>query len=115
MPNARKPLDEGVVQRLRELLEHREDVVERRMFGGLAFMVGGHMCCGVVGDTLMVRVGPDHYRKALDAPYAREMDFTGKPLRGFVYVDPKGFEADADLEVWLLESQRFVDSLPRRV
>ena len=78
--------DEGVAQRLRDVFGDRTDVVEKRMFGGLAFMVSGNMCCGVVGKELMARVGPEQYEQALKEPYAREMDFTGKPMKGFVYV-----------------------------
>ena len=106
--------DEGVAQRLREALDHRNDVVEKRMFGGLAFMVGGHMCCGVVHDTLMARVGPDEYEQALCLPHARLMDFTGQPLRGFVYVSPAGFDSDEALADWVGRCARFVDGLPPR-
>ena len=84
------------------------------MFGGLAFMVAGHMCCGVIDDTLMVRVGPEHYPKALTIAHAREMDFTGKPLTGFVYVAPPGFESDRDLSDWVTRGLAFVTSLPPR-
>ena len=88
--------DEGLAQRLRETYELIPKVVEKKMFGGLAFMVEGHMSCGVVDDTLMARVGPDQYDEALQEPHTRKMDFTGKPLKGFVYVAPEGFESDED-------------------
>jgi len=104
--------DEGVAERLREAYTDTRDVAEKRMFGGIAFMVGGHMSCGVVNDTLMVRVGPDLYEDALARPHAREMDFTGKSLKGFVYVDPAGFESDAALASWVNLSVGFVSSLP---
>ncbi len=109
--------DEGLAQRIREALEDEttrggRQVVERKMFGGLAFMLGGNMCVGVSGDEMMVRVGPDAYSDALAQPHAREMDFTGKPLRGFVYVDPAGFDSDEDLEAWLERGARFARSLP---
>lgn len=104
--------DEGVVERLREFFADRHDVKEKKMFGGIAFMVTGHMCCGVVGDTLMARVGPDRYEKALTQTHAREMDFTGKPMKGFVYVDPAGFESDDDLRHWVTLCENFVTSLP---
>lgn len=103
--------DEGVAQRLRELFAGRTDVVEKKMFGGIAFMVSGNMCCGVVGEELMARVGPEQYQQALAEPYAREMDFTGRPLKGFVYVGVEGFTSDDDLETWVRRCERFVSTL----
>lgn len=104
--------DEGVLRRLRALFEGRTDVVEKKMFGGIAFMVSGHMCCGVVGNELMARVGPEQYEMALRKPYAREMDFTGRPLKGFVYVGVQGFASDEDLETWVERCEQFVSMLP---
>lgn len=106
--------DEGVAQRLREAFADRDDTLEKKMFGGLAFLVGGHMACGVVGEELMVRVGPEQYEAALALPHAREMDFTKRPMRGFVYVAPDGFDDDADLTAWIDRSLRFVLSLPTK-
>ena len=110
--------DEGIAQRLREVFVEQgmadERIVEKRMFGGLAMMVSGHMCCGIVNDTLMVRVGPKQYAQALGQPHAREMDFTGKPLNGFVYVAPPGFESDQDLSEWVSRGLEFVATLPAR-
>lgn len=106
--------DEGLAQRIRELLDEQPRVSERKMFGGLAFMVGGNMCAGVVADELMVRVGPDQYDAALARPHAREMDFTGRPMRGIVYVAPEGFESDDDLRAWIERGVRFAASLPAR-
>lgn len=108
------PYDEGLAQRLREALEDRSGVTEKKMFGGLAFLLNGNMCVGVVRDELMVRVGPDAYDDALCQPHAREMDFTRKPLRGFVYVGSKGFETDADLDRWVQRGVRFASSLPAK-
>ena len=106
------PYDEGVAERLREAFAGRTDVVEKKMFGGIAFMVSGHMCCGVIGEELMVRVGPEQYDRVLREPYARPMDFTGKPLKGFVYVGVNGFASDEDLESWITRCEQFVDTLP---
>ena len=77
--------DEGLAQRVREVLAERSDLSERKMFGGLCFLVNGNMCCGVVRDELMVRVGPDAYDESLSLPHARKMDITGRPMKGFVY------------------------------
>jgi hypothetical protein len=82
------------------------------MFGGLCFMVGGNMCFGVLGDEIMVRVGPDAYLEALGLPHAREMDFTGRSMRGMVYVDPDGISEDADLVTWLQRGLACARSLP---
>ena len=98
--------------RLRDAYREVPNVEEKKMFGGIAFMVGGHMSCGVVDDTLMVRVGPELYSDALARPHAREMDFTGRSLKGFVYVAPEGFEEDEDLASWVRTSLDFVTSLP---
>ncbi|MCL4744487.1 MAG: TfoX/Sxy family protein [Burkholderiaceae bacterium] len=106
--------DEGVAQRLREALGARGDVLEKRMFGGIAFMVGGHMCVGVIGESMMARVGPARYAEALQRPHAREMDFTGRAMTGFVHVAPQGFESDSALGDWLGLCLEFVDTLPRR-
>ncbi len=106
--------DEGVAKRIRKIFEGRTDVVEKKMFGGLAFMVRGHMCCGINKDVLMARVGEEQYPKALKMPHAREMDFTGRPLKGFLYVDPKGFEKDGDLREWVKRCEDFVSSLPAK-
>ena len=106
------PYDEGLAQRLREALADRTDVVEKRMFGGIVFMISGNMCCGVVGEELMARVGPEQYSKALQRPHAREMDFTGKPLKGFIYVGVDGIATDAELEAWIGLCVQFVKTLP---
>ena len=106
--------DKGVAQRLRELFAGRTDVVEKKMFGGIAFMVSGNMCCGVVGEELMARVGPEQYEAALKEPHAREMDFTGKPMKGFVYVGAAGFESDDDLASWVNRCEQFVRTLPAK-
>lgn len=104
--------DEGLAQRLRELFANKSNVVEKKMFGGIAFMLSGNMCCGVVDDTLMARVGPEQYKDALCEPHAREMDFTGKPMKGFVYVDAEGIESDKALQSWVGICERFVKTLP---
>ena len=75
-------------------------------------MVSDNMCCGIVDDTLMARVGPDQYERCLKLPRAREMDFTGKPLKGMVFVDPEGIAEDADLKDWIGYCLKFTKSLP---
>ena len=104
--------DEDLADRVREALVARDvEPVERKMFGGLAFMVAGHMTVGVLGDELMVRVGKDGHADALAQPHAREMDFTGNPMVGMVYVAREGIAADADLRAWVLRGLDFTSRL----
>ena len=93
--------DAVLAERIRTALHGRDDVVEKKMFGGLTFMVAGRMACGVVHDDLMVRVGPEWHDEAVAEPHARPMDFTGKPMRGMVYVAPAGIASDDDLRSWV--------------
>ena len=95
------PYDEGLAQRIRELLDDDPRIGEKRMFGGVAFLANGNMAIGIIRDELMVRVGRDAHDAAVALPHARAMDFTGRPMRGFVQVAPPGFAEDADLRAWL--------------
>ena len=104
--------DEKTAERVRRILSTRGDVIEKKMFGGLCFMVGGGMCCGLTSTALMVRVGPDAYEKTLAQPHARPMDFTGRPLTGLVYVEPAGYKTDAALVKWVQRGVDFVSELP---
>ena len=88
--------DEALAGRVRALLAAESNVTERKMFGGLCLMIGGNMCCGVQEDKLMVRVGPERHEAALGRPGARPMDFTGRPMRGMVYVDAAAIHTDDD-------------------
>jgi hypothetical protein len=106
--------DETVAQRVRKALQNRSNVSEKKMFGGVAFILSGNMCCGVLGDSLMARVGPDQYEHALRQSHAKEMDFTGRSMKGFVYVSPEGFQSDADLKRWLNLCIDFAASLPAK-
>jgi TfoX/Sxy family transcriptional regulator of competence genes len=106
--------DEGLAQRIREALDDEIGVTERRMFGGLAFMLRGNMCVGVVGEQLMVRVGTDGYQRALREAHAREMDFTGRAMRGFVYVGADGLASDEELRGWVSRGVGFASSLPAK-
>lgn len=108
------PVDEKLAARIRRAMAERQDVEEKRMFGGLAFMVRGHMAVGVVKSTLMVRVAGDDYAAMLDEPHARPMDFTGRPLKGFVYVDPPGVASAPALRRWVARGVAFAESKPRK-
>ena len=104
--------DEGLAERLREYFQGRSDVEVKKMFGGICFMVSNHMCCGIVNNTLMARVGPRHYEECLNRKHAKEMDFTGKAMKGMVYVSPEGIEDDSELVSWVGICESFVNSLP---
>ena len=104
--------DEKLADRTRELLAHRNEFIEKKMFGGLSFMLGGNMCCGIIKEDLVVRVGPDSYEDALAKPHARPMDFTGRPLKGMVFVGPEGYQTDEGLMYWLDQALTFALSLP---
>lgn len=104
--------DEGVAERIRSNTRDVAGLRERKMFGGLAFLHAGNMAFGVVGDELMVRVGPDAWADALTFPHAREMDFTGRSMKGMVYVGVDGFAEEEDLRAWLDRGLAFAGSLP---
>ena len=106
--------DEGLAQRVREILSDQTTVVEKRMFGGLTFMVSGNMCCGVIKEDLVIRVGPERCQEALAEPHARLMEFTGRPLKGMVYVGPEGYRSDGALEGWVQRALNFVLTLPAK-
>ncbi len=106
--------DEGLAERIRDVLAFREDITEKKMFGGIAFLLGGNMCVGVVNDVLMVRVGAEACDAALNEPHVRPMDFTGRPLKGFVYVDPDGIDDDEALQAWIERGVAFAASLPMK-
>ncbi|SDD92604.1 MULTISPECIES: TfoX/Sxy family protein [Kordiimonas] len=104
--------DEQLAGRVRHVLDGLPEVVEKKMFGGLCFMVAGHMCCGIVDTRLMARVGPEAYEDALKDPHARPMDFTGKPMKGMIYVQPDGTADTTALEAWVNRCLSFSLSLP---
>jgi hypothetical protein len=108
------PYSELLADRIRTVLSDRNDVVEKKMFGGIAFMVAGSMACGIVGNDLMARVGADRHEKALSRPHARLMDFTGRPLRGFVLVGTPGVRTDRALAKWVEETVEFALSLAKQ-
>ncbi len=104
--------DEKLAARVRRSLEQVPGVEERKMFGGLAFLLHGHMFCGIVGSDLMVRVGPEDYETTLAEAHVRPMDFTGRPLRGMVYVGAAGLRSAPALRKWVQRGQRLAHALP---
>ena len=106
------PADEGLIERIRGVLGDRDDVVEKRMFGGVAFMVHGHMACGPMDSTLMVWLDNEGVAAALGEPHTREMGFTGQVIKSMLHVDPPGIAEDEDLAAWVGRAVAFAESLP---
>jgi TfoX/Sxy family transcriptional regulator of competence genes len=104
--------NEKLADRIREKMAVHKKVEEKKMMGGLCFMYKNKMCCGIVKDDLMVRVIENRYEEALSHPYGRQMDFTGRPLKGFVFVESDGFKKEKDLVYWIQMGVEFVDALP---
>ena len=104
--------DEGLASRIRQVFTGRSDIEEKAMFGGLAFMARGHMCCGLVQSRLMIRVDPDSYDHLLREPDVQPMDFTGRPMRGFLYVNAPGISTASALKKWLARALDFAESQP---
>jgi len=103
--------DERLADRVRDLLAGDPALSERKMFGGLAFMLDGNMCCGIVGDRLMLRLGADRAEKALERANVHPMDFTGRPMTGMVFVAPEGLRGKA-LRTWVEQATGFARTLP---
>ena len=106
--------DERLAEQLRKVVAKRSGVTEKKMFGGLAFLLDGHMFCGIIKKDLMVRVGSQKYETALLKPHARPMDFTGRPLNGYVYVAPAGSQGAPALEQWVHRGMDFESTLPAK-
>jgi len=95
------PFDEKLAERVRGALRRQPGIEEKKMMGGLTFMVGGKMCVGVLRGDLIARIAPEDHESALQRKGCREMDFTGRPVRGFVFVGPEGTGADEGLRSWI--------------
>jgi TfoX/Sxy family transcriptional regulator of competence genes len=108
------PYDEATARRVRPLLSRRKGFAEKKMFGGVGFLLNGNMCCGVWKEFLILRVGPELYQSSLAEPSAREFDITGRAMTGWVMVEPAGFEDDQDLEAWVGKAASFAASLPAK-
>jgi hypothetical protein len=106
--------DEVLATRLRDEFVGESAIEEKKMFGGIAFMRRGHMCVGVVNDDLLARVGPEAHGKAVVRDGARVMDFTGKKMKGFIFVSPESLVEDGALSGWVDLCRVFNDSMPSR-
>lgn len=104
--------DERLAERIRDYFKRRKGVEEKRMFGGLCFMLNGRMCCGIEKDRLMVRVLPERYDALLKKPHAHKMDFTGKSLKGFLFISEAGYRTASGLASWLDQAIECAKSKP---
>ena len=106
------PYSKSLAARIRQVLPQRKGIIEKNMFGGVAFMLNGNMLVGVWKDSLIVRLGPEQGAKALSEPNVTEFDVTGRPMKGWVMVDPDGIENDGQLSDWIAKASEFVGTLP---
>jgi hypothetical protein len=104
--------DEELADRVLTALAGRDGITERKMFGGVGFMLNGNMCCGVHGAELIVRLGPEDGDRALDEPHTRVFDLTGRPMMGWVFVGPEATRTDEGLEAWVDRAVGYVSALP---
>jgi len=104
--------DEALVDRVRAALLRRRGVTEKKMFGGVRSMVNGHMCCGVATKDLVLRLGEEGTSAALEEPYTRPFDMTGKPMKTKLFVSPAWHRGDEALQGWLDQAVGFALGLP---
>jgi hypothetical protein len=104
--------DESLAERIRARLGGRAGVLEKKMFGGLAFLVRGNMCVGVHGDSMIVRLAPEETDAALKKPHVRIFDITGRPMKGWLLVDPPALNTDARLQKWIDVAVAYASALP---
>ena len=106
--------DESLAARIRNTLARRKNVEEKKMFGGICFLLHGNMLVGVWKDSLIARLGPDEGEAALREPHVRASDITGRPMRNWVLVEPEGVEEDNELKDWIQRATKFVKTLPKK-
>jgi TfoX/Sxy family transcriptional regulator of competence genes len=105
---------ESLAERARKALARRKGITEKKMFGGVGFLLRGNMCVGIWKGSLIARVGPERYEESLAQEYVREFDITGKSMKGWVLVEPEGVETDEQLAEWVRRSLEFVVTLPAK-
>jgi len=106
--------DESLAQRIRDALARKQGVEEKKMFGGVGFLLNGNMLVGVWKNSLVVRIGPEVYEDVLLEPHVTEFDITGRPMKGWVLVEQEGVEDDEQLKHWLQQAVKFVSTLPAK-
>lgn len=108
------PFSESLASRTRDALARRRGITEQKMFGGLCFLLRGKLLVGVFRDSLIVRLGPGRAKEALGMPDVKEFDITGRPMKGWVVVEPEGIDTDRQLVTWIEKAIEFVDTLPEK-
>ena len=108
------PFDETLAGRIRDDLASKRGIEEKKMFGGVGFLLHGNMLVGVWKDSLIVRLGPHEGEEALLEPHVRAFDITGRPMKGWVLVGPEGVEEDDQLKSWIERATKFVETLPQK-
>lgn len=106
--------DETLAGRIRDAIAAKPGIVEKKMFGGVGFLLNGNMLVGVWNDSLIARVGPEASYEALQKPHVRPMDITGKPMKGWLMIEPDGIDKDAQLKSWIQLAIQFVSTLPAK-
>ena len=106
--------DEFLAERVRAVIGKKRGITEKKMFGGLGFMLHGNMACGIVGERLMLRLGEEGATAALEEEHVVPMDFTGKPIKTMAFVEAGGIEADSDLQKWVGKALAFAKTLPTK-
>jgi TfoX/Sxy family transcriptional regulator of competence genes len=106
--------DEALAQRIRAALPDVTGLTEKKIFGGIGFLIHGNMACGVNGNDLMVRISPDSNEAAIAKPHVRVFDMTGRPMKGWILVDSAGIQSAEDLQSWLRQGVAFAQSLPAK-
>jgi hypothetical protein len=106
--------NEALADRIRQHLARRKSIEEKKMFGGLGFLLNGNLLVGVWKDSLIARLGRDEGEEALKEPHVRKFDITGRPMKGWVLVEPEGVEGDDQLNGWIQRAAKFVETLPAK-
>src|ERR1700735_1694175 len=106
--------DENLAERIRQALARKKGITEKKMFGGIGFLLNGNMLVGVWKDSLIARLGPEEGDEALKEPHVKEVDITGRPMRNWVLVEPEGIEDDDQLADWIQRAVKFVGTLPAK-
>jgi TfoX/Sxy family transcriptional regulator of competence genes len=108
------PYSESLAARIRKVLSRKKGLAEKKMFGGVGFLLSGNMCVGVWKDSLIARVGPEQYEEALQEPFVNEFDITGRPMKGWVLVASEGIEDEDQLQEWIQRAVVFAGKLPAK-